>query len=66
MEWAMRTDTADLFGVVLWMLQAVFFATWALLSLARHGGEPAAAVLAAVAFGAAVLGYRRARSLRSA
>ena len=61
----MRTDTPDFLGVLLWALQAIFFATWALWSLARHGGQPVAAVLALVAFGAALLGYRRARSLRS-
>jgi hypothetical protein len=61
----MRTETPDLLGIVLWMLQALFFATWALWSLARHGGRPDAAVLALVAFGAAVLGYRQARTLRS-
>lgn len=65
MEGAMRTETPDLLGIVLWMLQAVFFATWALVSLARDGGETVAAVLAVVAFGAAALGYRRARALRS-
>jgi hypothetical protein len=61
----MRTDTPDFLGVLLWTLQSIFFATWALWSLARHGGHPDAAVLATVAFGAAVLGYRRARSIRS-
>jgi hypothetical protein len=61
----MRTDTPDFLGVLLWALQAIFFTTWALWSLARHGGQPEAAVLSLVAFGAAVFGYRRARSLRS-
>jgi hypothetical protein len=61
----MRTDTPDLLGIVLWMLQALFFATWALWSLARHGGQPDAAVLSLVACGAALLGYRQARTLRS-
>lgn len=61
----MRTDTPDFLGVLLWTLQAIFFTTWALWSVARHGGQPEAAVLAAVAFGAALLGYRTARSLRS-
>ncbi len=61
----MRTDTADFLSVLLWALQAIFFTTWALWSLARHGGQPDAAVLAVVAFGAALLGYRRARSLSS-
>jgi hypothetical protein len=61
----MRTDTPDFLGVVLWALQAIFFTTWALWSLARNGGQPVAAVLALLAFGAALLGYRRARSLRS-
>ena len=61
----MRTDTPDFFGVLLWALQAIFFTTWALSSFARHGGQPDAAVLGLVALGAALLGYRRARSLRS-
>ncbi|MGH3036026.1 MAG: hypothetical protein ACRDMU_02500 [Gaiellaceae bacterium] len=61
----MRTDAPDFLGVLLWALQAIFFTTWALWSVARHGGQPEAAVLAVVAFGAALLGYRSARSLRS-
>lgn len=61
----MRTETPDLLGIVLWVLQAVFFATWALYTLARGGGQAVTAVLALAAFGAAALGYRRARSLRS-
>ena len=61
----MRTDPPDFFGVLLWTLQAIFFTTWALWSLARHGGQPNAVALALVAFGAALFGYRRARSLRS-
>lgn len=61
----MRTDTPDFLGVLLWTLQAIFFTTWALWSLTRHGGQPDAAALALVALGAALLGYRRARTLRS-
>lgn len=60
------TDTrADHFGVLLWILQAVLFATWAVYSLARDGGRPVGALLALLAFTAALLAYRRARSLRA-
>jgi hypothetical protein len=62
----MRTDTPDFLGVLLWTLQAIFFTTWALWSLARHGWQPAAGVLVLLALGTALLGYRRSRSLTGA
>lgn len=62
----MRTDTADFLGVLLWALQAIFFTTWALWSLARHGWQPAAGILVLLALGTALLGYHRSRSLRDA
>jgi NO-binding membrane sensor protein with MHYT domain len=62
----MRTDTPDFFGTLLWSLQAIFFTTWALWSLARHGWQPAAGVLVLLGLGTALLGYRRSRSLGDA
>jgi hypothetical protein len=47
-------------------LQAIFFTTWALWSLARHGWQPAAGVLVLLGLGTALLGYRRSRSLTNA
>ena len=62
----MRTDTPDFVGVLLWTLQAIFFTTWALYSLARHGWQPVAGVLILLGLGTALLGYRRSRSLADA
>jgi uncharacterized protein (TIGR03382 family) len=62
----MRTDTPDFLGVLLWALQAIFFTTWALWSLARHGWQPATGLLVLLGLATAVLGYRRSRSLRDA
>ena len=62
----MRTDTPDFITVLLWTLQAIFFTTWALWSLVRHGWQPAAGVLILLALGTALLGYRRSRSLTGA
>lgn len=60
----MRTETADLLGVVLWVLQAVVFAVWAVSTLLLGGDRAVTAVLALAALTAAAFGYRRARSLR--
>jgi hypothetical protein len=62
----MRTDTPDFLGVLFWTLQSIFFTTWALWSLARHGGQPEVGVLVLLALGTALLGYRRSRSLTDA
>jgi hypothetical protein len=62
----MRTDTPDFLGVLLWTLQSIFFATWALWSLARDGWQPATGVLVVLGLGTALLGYRRSRSLTNA
>jgi hypothetical protein len=61
----MRTETADLLGVVLWVLQAVVFAVWAISTLLLGDSRAVTAVLALAAFTAAVFGYRRARALRT-